>query len=91
MGKTNGLLAAASALAILAGASVSSVAAVGQPGLRPAAEAGHVILVAKKKKPTHGQQIDKKLTQSGYKQQIQQYMGQDNYQQMIGGQGVPGR
>jgi hypothetical protein len=91
MGKTNGLLAATGAIAILATMSVPGAAAVGEAGLRPAAPAGHVILVAKKKKPPNGQQIDKQLSQSGYKQQIQQYMGQDGYQQMMGGQGLPGR
>jgi hypothetical protein len=70
-----------------------AAAAVGQPGLRPMADANHLVLATtKKRKPggKQGQMIDKQLTQSGYKQQIQQYMGQDKYQQMIGGQGMPG-
>jgi hypothetical protein len=51
---------------------------------------------SKKKKSgqSHSQkQADKYITQSGYKSQIQQYMGQGNYQQYIGGGGggYPGR
>jgi hypothetical protein len=52
---------------------------------------------SKKKKGTgqsHSQkQADKYISQSGYKSQIQQYMGQQNYQQYIGGGGggLPGR
>jgi hypothetical protein len=52
---------------------------------------------SKNKKGTgqsHSQkQADKYITQSGYKSQIQQYMGQQNYQQYIGGGGggLPGR
>jgi hypothetical protein len=72
---------------------VPAAAAVGQPGLRPAVS-DHLINVATKKpksRQTQRQKIDKQLTQSGYKEQIQQWMGQSNYQQMIGGQGLPGQ
>jgi hypothetical protein len=95
MGKTSSR-ARTAALALLAIGimAIPATAAIGQPGLRSTNETGHLVLVAKKKKnpsETRGQKIDKQITQSGYKQQIQQYMGQDNYQQMIGGQGIPGR
>ena len=95
MSKTN-WCASIAALACLATAIVSApaTAAVGKQGLWPAAETGDLVLVATKKaragRPP-GRMIDKQLSQSGFKQQIQQYMGQANYQQMIGGQGLPGR
>lgn len=92
MGRTNGLLTATGAIALLAMMAGPGVAAVGQPGLRPAVANADLIQVAAKRKHSaqaQGQQIDKKLAKSGYKQQIQQYMGQDSYQQMIGG-GIPG-
>jgi hypothetical protein len=57
-------------------------------------QAKHRQASKKKKGQSHSQkQADKYITQSGYKSQIQQYMGQGNYQQYIGGGGggLPGR
>ncbi len=81
------LTAGALAAAVMGISAAPSGATVGQAGLR-AVPSSDLVVAAKRQKPSRTQR--QQQMQKRIQQQIEQYMGKQNYQQMMGGEAGQG-